>query len=383
MPDVLQPPSPPASEQGESVGRPAADPGLRRERQRAWPRRRPACCATAAQVPTTRRPCERRCSGGADGRSTLEPPKHDPLTQLFAQPSHAVSGHARVAATPPFTLPARTLPRAPPCRVPTLAARWLEGWVMPDVQHPPSHQPASRESRWAGQPRTRGCGASVKGPGRGGGLPAVPQRRRRRRRAAPASAAAPGEPMAGRPSSRRSMIPLTPALRPAGDGGGHASAARGHPFRAPSCGVTDLPKQHTCLLMPMRAFRLVDMEHNGSGHAHGHGQSDDGAKEMFEPESWEERYSGEEQVWSGNPNPQLVAEVSGLTPGTALDVGCGEGGDVIWLARRAGGSPAPTSQPTVWLAPLGMPRRRGSLTARTGGRSMPVPSRPAAGPSTW
>jgi 2-polyprenyl-3-methyl-5-hydroxy-6-metoxy-1,4-benzoquinol methylase len=58
------------------------------------------------------------------------------------------------------------------------------------------------------------------------------------------------------------------------------------------------------------------------------------AAEMFEPPSWDERYSGEDKVWSGNPNPQLVAEVAGLTPGTALDVGCGEGGDVIWLARQ-------------------------------------------------
>jgi 2-polyprenyl-3-methyl-5-hydroxy-6-metoxy-1,4-benzoquinol methylase len=56
--------------------------------------------------------------------------------------------------------------------------------------------------------------------------------------------------------------------------------------------------------------------------------------EMFEPASWEERYAGEEQIWSGNPNPQLVAEVSGLAPGSALDVGCGEGGDVIWLAQQ-------------------------------------------------
>ena len=69
---------------------------------------------------------------------------------------------------------------------------------------------------------------------------------------------------------------------------------------------------------------------------HGHRPDDtgDSATEMFEPPAWEERYSGEQNVWSGEPNPQLVAEAAGLTPGTALDVGCGEGGDVIWLARQ-------------------------------------------------
>src|ERR1700676_545880 len=67
---------------------------------------------------------------------------------------------------------------------------------------------------------------------------------------------------------------------------------------------------------------------------HGHQLSGEGAVAMFEPASWDERYGGEEQIWSGDPNAQLVAEVSALAPGTALDVGCGEGGDVIWLARR-------------------------------------------------
>jgi 2-polyprenyl-3-methyl-5-hydroxy-6-metoxy-1,4-benzoquinol methylase len=69
-----------------------------------------------------------------------------------------------------------------------------------------------------------------------------------------------------------------------------------------------------------------------SGHEHQVGE--DEAAALFDPPSWEERYAGAEKIWSGNPNPQLVAEVAGLTPGTALDVGCGEGGDVIWLARR-------------------------------------------------
>jgi 2-polyprenyl-3-methyl-5-hydroxy-6-metoxy-1,4-benzoquinol methylase len=62
--------------------------------------------------------------------------------------------------------------------------------------------------------------------------------------------------------------------------------------------------------------------------------SDEEAAALFEPHGWEERYAGTGQVWSGRPNPQLVAEASALTPGTALDVGSGEGGDVIWLAQQ-------------------------------------------------
>ncbi|WP_083546311.1 bifunctional NAD(P)/FAD-dependent oxidoreductase/class I SAM-dependent methyltransferase [Janibacter indicus] len=48
---------------------------------------------------------------------------------------------------------------------------------------------------------------------------------------------------------------------------------------------------------------------------------------------WDGRYSGDLQ-WSGNPNGSLVAEVADLTPGSALDVGAGEGGDALWLAEH-------------------------------------------------
>ncbi|ROS42401.1 SAM-dependent methyltransferase [Amycolatopsis thermoflava] len=56
--------------------------------------------------------------------------------------------------------------------------------------------------------------------------------------------------------------------------------------------------------------------------------------EEYGEEFWEERYRSHTAVWSGRPNPQLVAEAGGLPPGTALDIGAGEGADSCWLAER-------------------------------------------------
>ena len=55
---------------------------------------------------------------------------------------------------------------------------------------------------------------------------------------------------------------------------------------------------------------------------------------MFTAEFWDARYAERHAFWSGRPNAHLVSVATDLTPGDALDVGCGEGADAVWLAGR-------------------------------------------------
>jgi len=66
---------------------------------------------------------------------------------------------------------------------------------------------------------------------------------------------------------------------------------------------------------------------------HDHAAAHD-TEDHYSQETWDARYAGATRLWSGNPNPQLVAQVCDLEPGTALDVGAGEGADAVWLASR-------------------------------------------------
>ena len=74
------------------------------------------------------------------------------------------------------------------------------------------------------------------------------------------------------------------------------------------------------------------MTHGGHG-AHG-AHPDLPVEELFSAEFWDARYAERDAIWSGRPNGHLVAVASGLRPGDALDLGCGEGADAVWLARQ-------------------------------------------------
>jgi SAM-dependent methyltransferase len=54
----------------------------------------------------------------------------------------------------------------------------------------------------------------------------------------------------------------------------------------------------------------------------------------FDETFWENRYRGQHQARPTSPNPHLVGETESLPPGAALDAGCGEGAEAIWLASR-------------------------------------------------
>ena len=50
--------------------------------------------------------------------------------------------------------------------------------------------------------------------------------------------------------------------------------------------------------------------------------------------TWEEHYTAKPHVWSGRVNARLAEVVPQIAGTRALDLGCGEGADAIWLAEH-------------------------------------------------
>jgi 2-polyprenyl-3-methyl-5-hydroxy-6-metoxy-1,4-benzoquinol methylase len=100
---------------------------------------------------------------------------------------------------------------------------------------------------------------------------------------------------------------------------------------------------------------------------------------------WEQRYAGTSGIWSGRPNRALVDKASALTPGRALDLGCGEGGDALWLAAR-GWTVTGLDLSATALRRADDAARQGGWSTGFAGRSPTSPTRRAGrttGRTTW
>lgn len=49
---------------------------------------------------------------------------------------------------------------------------------------------------------------------------------------------------------------------------------------------------------------------------------------------WDDRYSTSELIWTGRANQFVEANLTDLHPGTAIDLGAGEGRNAVWLTTR-------------------------------------------------
>ena len=79
---------------------------------------------------------------------------------------------------------------------------------------------------------------------------------------------------------------------------------------------------------------------------------------------WERRYGSAGPIWSGRVNRSLADIVAEWAPGRSLDLGCGEGGDVLWLAERGWQATGVDLSETAVARAAAAARERGLTGAR-------------------
>ena len=92
--------------------------------------------------------------------------------------------------------------------------------------------------------------------------------------------------------------------------------------------------------------------------------SQDSPVEASPAEHWEGEYSEGRIRWSGKVNATTAAVVDTLDAGEVLDLGCGEGGDAVWLAEQGWRVTA------VDISPTAVSRGAGAADARGVGDSI-------------
>lgn len=56
--------------------------------------------------------------------------------------------------------------------------------------------------------------------------------------------------------------------------------------------------------------------------------------EGVDAQGWDQRYSDEDRVWGNEPNVFVAQYLGDRAPGTAIDLGAGEGRNAVWLAQQ-------------------------------------------------
>ncbi|MEU4822450.1 MFS transporter [Actinomadura sp. NPDC023710] len=128
----------------------------------------------------------------------------------------------------------------------------------------------------------------------------------------------------------RAVAWVNTALNLGASGGTAATGAALDALPLPACyAVAAAP----AVLVPLALLVLPKRQRSSPpGGVTAHDRSMDDTTDPLQ--YWDSRYSEHHAMWSGEPNAVLVQEAAELEPGTALDLGCGEGADAVWLARR-------------------------------------------------